>query len=104
MNPATESSAHATPDSAHRFAVKVAPATGPSGRGIGGEIAGRLAREGAAVSLISRSVPQRLLKKVNRFEHGRIHTAGHVTKPDDVKRAIDDCMGEFGKIDVVVNN
>jgi NAD(P)-dependent dehydrogenase (short-subunit alcohol dehydrogenase family) len=22
----------------------------------------------------------------------------------DVKRAVDDCMGEFGKIDIVVNN
>ena len=50
----------------------------------------RLAREGAAVSLISRRVPERLLKKVNRFEHGAVHTAGDVTKSDDVKRAIDD--------------
>src|SRR5262245_38723053 len=104
MNPATESSAQATPDSANRFAGKVALVTGASDRGIGGEIAVRLAREGAAVSLISRSVPQRLLKKINRFEHGAVHTAGDVTKPDDVKRAIDDCMGEFGKIDIVVNN
>src|SRR5947207_5124761 len=31
-------------------------------------------------------------------------TAGDVTKSADVKRAIDDCMGEFGKIDIVVNN
>src|SRR5262245_5550369 len=87
-----------------RFAGKVALITGASDRGIGGEIAVRLAREGAAVALVSRRVPERLLKKVNRFEHGTVHTAGDVTKPDDVKRAIDDCMEEFGQIDVVVNN
>lgn len=103
MNPSTES-AQTKSDESQRFTGKVALITGASDRGIGGEIAVRLAREGAAVSLISRTVPQRLLKKVNRFEHGTIHTAGDITKPNDVKRAIDDCMGEFGKIDIVVNN
>ena len=87
-----------------RFAGKVALITGASDRGIGGEIAVRLAREGAAVALLSRSVPQRLLKKVRRFPHGAVHTAGDVTKKDDVARTIDDCLGEFGKIDIVVNN
>src|SRR5947209_15756047 len=80
-----------------RFAGKVALITGASDRGIGGEIAVRLAREGAAVALVSRRVPDRLLKKVNRYPHGALHTAGDVTKVDDVARAIDDCMGEFGK-------
>jgi NAD(P)-dependent dehydrogenase (short-subunit alcohol dehydrogenase family) len=87
-----------------RFSGKVALVTGASDRGIGGEIAVRLAREGAAVATISRSVPQRLLKKLGRFKHGAVHTAGDVTKSADIARAIDDCMGEFGKIDVVVNN
>ena len=108
MNPSAESSIP-TPQTGdvsvqQRFAGKVALVTGASDRGIGGEIAVRLAREGAAVALISRRVPERLLKKVNRFEHGAVHTVGDVTKNDDVKRAIDDCMGEFGKIDIVVNN
>jgi 3-oxoacyl-[acyl-carrier protein] reductase len=87
-----------------RFAGKVALITGASDRGIGGEIAVRLAREGAAVALVSRRVPERLFKKVNRFEHGAVHTVGDVTKTADVQRAVDDCMGEFGKIDIVVNN
>jgi NAD(P)-dependent dehydrogenase (short-subunit alcohol dehydrogenase family) len=87
-----------------RFAGKVALITGASDRGIGGETAIRLAREGAAVALVSRRVPDRLLKKVNRFEQGVVHTAGDVTKAADVARAIDDCMGEFGKIDILVNN
>src|SRR6478609_9524912 len=94
----------ASENAPQRFTGKVALVTGASDRGIGGEIAVRLAREGASVALLSRRVPERLLKKVNRFEHGSIHTAGDVTKNDDVKRAIDDCMEEFGKIDVVVNN
>src|SRR5262249_300474 len=64
----------------------------------------RLAREGAGVAMLSRHEPQRLLKKLNRFEHGCVHTTGDVTKSADVKRAIDECMGEFGKIDIVVNN
>src|SRR5436309_11596747 len=87
-----------------RFAGKAALITVASDRGIGGVIAVRLAREGAAVALVSRRMPERLLKKLNRYPHGAAHTAGDVTKPADVLRAIDDCMGEFGKIDVVVNN
>jgi 3-oxoacyl-[acyl-carrier protein] reductase len=87
-----------------RFAGKVALITGASDRGIGGEIAVRLAREGAALSLLSRRVPERLLKKVGRFEHGGIHTAGDVTKTADVRRAVEECTRQFGKIDVVVNN
>jgi len=86
------------------FAGKVALITGASDRGIGGEIAVRLARQGAAVALVSRRVPERLLKKVQRFERGAVHTAGDVTKAADVSRAIDDCVAEFGKIDIVVNN
>src|SRR5262245_23509374 len=100
----TSASQPASDAAPQRFAGKVALVTGASDRGIGGEIAVRLAREGAAVALVSRRVPERLLKKVNRFEHGAVHTKGDVAKTDDVKRAVDDCMGEFGKIDIVVNN
>jgi NAD(P)-dependent dehydrogenase (short-subunit alcohol dehydrogenase family) len=84
MNPPAESSPSSQPAGEaaieQRFAGKVALVTGASDRGIGGEIAVRLAREGAAVAIISRSVPQRLMKKLNRFDHGAVHTAGDVTK------------------------
>jgi NAD(P)-dependent dehydrogenase (short-subunit alcohol dehydrogenase family) len=63
-----------------------------------------LASEGAAVAIVSRREPARLLKKLSRYEHGAVHTAGDVTKAGDIARAIDDCLGEFGQIDVVVNN
>jgi 3-oxoacyl-[acyl-carrier protein] reductase len=102
----SSASSQAAADTAgeQRFTGKVALVTGTSDRGIGGEIAVRLAREGAAVAMMSRHKPERLLKKVNRFENGSVFTTGDVTKTADVKRAIDDCMGEFGKIDIVVNN
>jgi 3-oxoacyl-[acyl-carrier protein] reductase len=96
--------AAANPQGPQRFAGQVALVTGASDRGIGGEIAVRLASEGAAVALVSRREPARLLKKLNRLKQGAVHTAGDVTKPDDIARAIDDCLGEFGKLDVVVNN
>jgi 3-oxoacyl-[acyl-carrier protein] reductase len=87
-----------------RFAGKVALITGASDRGIGGAIAMRLASEGAGVALISRSTPSRLLKRLDKLDHGSVFTTGDVTNTADVRRAIDDCMGEFGKIDIVVNN
>ena len=87
-----------------RFAGKVALITGASDRGIGGSIAVRLAREGAAVALLSRRVPERLLKRVNRFDQGSVHTRGDVTKAADITRAIDDCMEEFGKIDALLRS
>lgn len=89
---------------AARFAGKVALVTGASDRGIGGEIAVRLAREGAAIAVLTRHAPERLLKKLKRFEPGTVFTEGDVTKPADVARAMDECLGEFGKIDIVVNN
>ncbi|HEX5103866.1 MAG TPA: SDR family oxidoreductase [Pirellulaceae bacterium] len=99
-----EIEAHKLADLGGRFDGKVALITGASDRGIGGEIAVRLAREGAAVAMISRREPGRLLKKLSRFPGGAVHTLGDVTKGDDIERAIEACVDEFGKIDVLVNN
>ncbi|MEX2175158.1 MAG: SDR family oxidoreductase [Pirellulaceae bacterium] len=102
VNPAIQT--HAAPSQPQRFAGKVALITGAGNRGIGGEIALRLASEGAAVAMISRREPLRLLKKLQRYQQGAVHTLGDVTKHGDIARVIDDCLEEFGKIDVVVNN
>jgi len=92
------------PAVAGRFAGKVALITGSSDRGIGGETALRLASEGCAVSLVSLHRPEKLLKKLARHKQGVVHTVADVTSPADLDRVIDDCMSEFGKIDVLVNN
>lgn len=89
---------------APRYAGKVALITGASDRGIGGAIAMRLASEGAAIAMFSRTAPTRLLKRLEKIDHGAVFTSGDVTADEDIRRAVDDCMGEFGKIDVVVNN
>lgn len=87
-----------------RFAGKVALVTGAGDRGIGGEIALRLAREGASVALISRRVPQRLLKKLQRLPARAVHTAGDITRPGDVQAVLTACQQAFGRLDVLVNN
>lgn len=87
-----------------RFEGKVALITGGSDRGIGGAIALRLASEGASIAILSHQQPKRLLKQLARMEEGALYTPGDVCNPSDVRRVIDECMSEFGKIDVLVNN
>lgn len=100
---ATEPVRQSSP-SVGRFAGKVALVTGAGDRGIGGAIAERLAREGAAISVATIDHPRKLLKRLDRFHEGVIYTQADITVDDDIRRIIDDCLGEFGKIDVLVNN
>jgi 3-oxoacyl-[acyl-carrier protein] reductase len=87
-----------------RFLGKVAIVTGVSDRGIGGAIAERLADEGAAVVLASRSKPERLLKRLTSRPRSATFVECDVTQADAIQCLIDTCMGEFGQIDVLVNN
>jgi NAD(P)-dependent dehydrogenase (short-subunit alcohol dehydrogenase family) len=87
-----------------RFANKVALITGASDRGIGGAIAERLAAEGSAVVLASRREPDRLVKRIERQRQGVVWTHCDVTSTDDVRATIDQCMENFGQVDIVVNN
>jgi NAD(P)-dependent dehydrogenase (short-subunit alcohol dehydrogenase family) len=93
-----------SPDPGQRFRGKVALITGARDRGIGGEIALRLAREGASVAMISRHEPDRLLKKLAKFKVGVVHTVGDITKADDIARFLHDCLKQLGRLDIVVNN
>jgi NAD(P)-dependent dehydrogenase (short-subunit alcohol dehydrogenase family) len=87
-----------------RFAGKVALITGSSDRGIGGDVALRLAQEGCAVALVSRRSPERLLKRLTKHQARFLHITGDVTSSGDVQRMVDDCLKEFGKLDVLINN
>jgi NAD(P)-dependent dehydrogenase (short-subunit alcohol dehydrogenase family) len=103
-SPAESASAAQEPAAGQRFRGKVALITGARDRGIGGEIALRLAREGASVALIARHEPDRLLKKLAKLKAGVVYTVGDITKADDIARLYDDCLKQFGRLDVVVNN
>ena len=78
--------------------------TGASDRGIGGAIAERLAHEGAALSLVSRHEPKRLIKKLERLRRGVTFTECDVTKGDQVDAAVERTIADFGHINVLVNN
>ncbi len=93
-----------SPVASARFAGQVALITGASDKGIGGAIAERLAREGAAISIAGLDEPKRLVKRLERLDQGVVYSACDVTASDDVRRAIDATLEEFGKIDVLVNN
>jgi len=84
---------------------KVAIVTGGS-KGLGKAISLAYAREGAIVVTCARDPTN--LKEVEH-ELSANHAAhlilpADVSKPDDVKRLVHQCMSRFGRIDVLVNN
>ena len=87
-----------------RFARKVALITGASDHGIGGAIASRLANEGAAVALASRTEPKRLLDQLERRHRSFRFLSCDVTRDEQVRAAVVDCVAHFGGLDVLVNN
>ena len=85
---------------------RVALVTGAS-RGIGSAIAEALAEQGATVVLSSRK--QRDLdteaKRINaRFPEKAVAIAAHAGKEEDLERLVNDTMGKFSRIDILVNN
>lgn len=87
-----------------RFEDKVVLITGVGERGIGSAIAERLADEGAALGLLWKDHPGRLLQRFERRDVPFVECECDVTRQSDIERAIDACMSQFGQIDVVVNN
>lgn len=87
-----------------RFEGKVTVVTGVGERGIGAAIVERLADEGAALALLWKEPPGRVLQRLQRREAAFIDCECDVTRQQDVDRAIDACMSQFGQIDVLVNN
>jgi 3-oxoacyl-[acyl-carrier protein] reductase len=87
------------------LAGKVALVTGAS-RGIGEAIAGRLAEEGAAVSLCARHLEA--VADVAKAIEGRggqaLAVAADVGRPEDSDRLVAACLDRFGRLDILVNN
>jgi len=77
-----------------------------SGRGIGRDIALRLAAEGAAVVVNDLDeAPARLVVEEIRTAGGRATAcAGDVTEADFAERFVGTAVSEFGDVDIVVNN
>src|SRR5690349_16535207 len=88
-----------------RFAGKSALVTGASA-GIGRALALEFAREGAAVAVAARRTE--LLEKLSRDIEGlgrkTLPVRCDVTKPDEVRAAVDAAASAFGGLDVVVAN
>jgi 3-oxoacyl-[acyl-carrier protein] reductase len=84
---------------------KVALVTGGS-RGIGAEVAARLAEDGAAVVVSGRD-GDRLQRTVRELEaHGRaaLGVVADVVSREDCDRLVDAARQHFGRIDILVNN
>jgi glucose 1-dehydrogenase len=85
---------------------KVATITGAS-LGIGSAIALAFAKEGAAVAVDYRSHPdeaKEIVEQVEGFGGKAISVRADVSDPEDVKKLIQKTAGEFGRLDVMVNN
>ncbi len=87
-----------------RFVGKVALVTGTSDRGIGGAIAERLAQEGAAVAVLSRHEPKRLLKRLARLKQGAVWLDCDVTDTAQVQHSVEKAVSQLGRLDVLINN
>lgn len=84
---------------------RVALVTG-GGRGFGRAIALRLAAEGAAVAVTSRTESQleRVVSEIQTSGGKGFAVAGDVTKPGDVKRVVREATKHYGPISLLVNN
>jgi NAD(P)-dependent dehydrogenase (short-subunit alcohol dehydrogenase family) len=88
-----------------RLAETIAIVTG-AGRGIGRSIALAFAREGADVTIASRTAGEleTLAKEIRALERRALIQIADVSDPDQVQRMVEHTAAEFGRVDVLVNN
>jgi 3-oxoacyl-[acyl-carrier protein] reductase len=85
---------------------KVAIITGAS-RGIGAQVAERLAQDGFAVVINyakNAGEAEALVARLREHHHTAIAIQADVSQADDVRRVFETAESELGKVDVLVNN
>lgn len=84
---------------------KVALVTG-AGRGIGKAIALGLAGAGADIILASRKLPnlEAVAAEIGALGRKALPVAAHIGRMEEIKALVDKAVGEFGRIDILVNN
>jgi NAD(P)-dependent dehydrogenase (short-subunit alcohol dehydrogenase family) len=87
------------------IAGKTALVTGAA-RGIGREIALRLAREGASVVVadVDQAVGHHVVETIRANGAAASFVAADITREGDVKAMLDHAAREFGRLDILVNN
>jgi 3-oxoacyl-[acyl-carrier protein] reductase len=89
-----------------RLKSKVALVTGSS-RGIGRSIALAFAREGANVVvnyLKSEEKARHVVSEIESFGRKAIALRADVSKISEVQRMVNECVKQFGRLDILVNN
>ena len=88
-----------------KLSDKVAIITG-SGRGIGRAIAIAFAKEGAKVSLVSRTVSEleETAQLIKEYASQSIVIPTDVTEPTSVAEMVRETISQYGRVDILVNN
>lgn len=90
----------------HKLRGKVALVTGASG-GIGRATALRLGRDGAAVGVNHLSDDEaagKVVREISEAGGRAVAVGGDVSREDEVEAMVRTVVGEFGRLDVLVNN
>jgi len=93
------------PSLANRLAGRVAVVTGGA-RGIGHAIAERLADEGASVAVLAlhRDSAERAVRELSARGANALALVGDISDENDVRRAVEQTVEAFGRLDIMVNN